>query len=186
MPTVADYLATQLKHAGVTIVYGLPGGENVEILDAIRRQNIEFMLVKNESSAIYMAGTHARLTGGIGVALTTLGPGATNAYVGLAHAYLDREPVLLITAQTDPHLIGTHTHQVLDLQACFAPVTRFTAELSSDNAASVCYNPVDHAPYTSASTIGSPYKTSHNHNQRLSRIKPHMTTSTTQSTSCAR
>lgn len=140
MPTVAEYLAQQLAQAGVTIVYGLPGGENVEVLDAIRKQGIEFILVKNESSACFMADVHARLTGTIGVALTTLGPGATNAYVGLAHAYLERSPILLITAQSDPYLIGTHTHQVIDLQACFQPITKFTADLTCENSVSTIHH----------------------------------------------
>jgi acetolactate synthase-1/2/3 large subunit len=118
----------------VDVVFGLPGGENVEVLDALRRQGVEFVLVRNESSAIFMADTHARLTGSVGVALTTLGPGAANAYAGMAHAYLDRSPVLLITAQTDPHVIGKHSHQVLDLQAVFRPVTKFTALLTPASA----------------------------------------------------
>jgi len=122
-------------------VFGLPGGENVDLLDAMRRRGIEFVLVRNESSAIFMADTHARLTGGIGVALTTLGPGAANAYAGIAHAWLDRSPVLLITAQTDPKLIGRHTHQVLDLQAVFRPVTKFTTSLAPETA----HATMDHA-----------------------------------------
>ena len=121
MTTVADYFAEQLIAAGVERVYGLPGGENVEILDAIRRRGIDFLLVKNESSACFMAATDARLSGTIGVALTTLGPGAANAYAGLAHAYLDRAPVLLITAANDPDVIGKHTHQVLDLRSLVSP-----------------------------------------------------------------
>ena len=135
MPTLAELLANKIVNAGVEVVFGLPGGENVEVLDALRRCGIQFILVRNESSAIFMADTHARLTGGIGVALTTLGPGATNAYAGMAHAYLDRSPVLLITAQTDPKLIGVHTHQVLDLQAIFRPVTKFTSQVTPESAA---------------------------------------------------
>ncbi len=129
MLTVAEVLADELVEAGVEVVFGLPGGENVVVLDAIRRRGIEFVLVKNESSACFMADVTARLTGHPGVALTTLGPGATNAYVGVAHAFLDRAPVLLVTAETEPHLVGTHTHQVLDLQACLRPVTKFSASL---------------------------------------------------------
>ncbi len=135
MVTVADYFARKLSAAGVNRVYGLPGGENVEILDAIRRQGIDFLLVKNESSACYMAATEARLSGKMGVALTTLGPGAANAYAGLAHAYLDRAAVLLITAVSDPADIGRHTHQVIDLRAVFEPICKYTAELSAENAA---------------------------------------------------
>ena len=130
MVTVAAYLAERLSAAGVTRVYGLPGGENVEILEALRRQGMDFLLVKNESSACFMAATDARLTGKIGVALTTLGPGAANAYAGLAHAYLDRASILLITAVSDPALVGRHTHQALDLSAVFQPICKFTAELS--------------------------------------------------------
>ena len=134
MPTVAEYLAEQLAKAGVNRVYGLPGGENVEVLDAMRRQGMDFLLVKNESSACYMAATEARLTGGIGVALTTLGPGAANAYAGLAHAHLDRAPILLITAASDPDSAGRHTHQVLDLHAAFEPICKYSVELSQENA----------------------------------------------------
>ncbi len=136
MKTVAEYFAEQLRAAGVEQVYGLPGGENVVMLEAIRQQGIDFLLVKNESSACFMAATEARLTGKIGVALTTLGPGAANAYAGLAHACLDRAPVLLITAATDPADIGRHTHQVLDLNAVFNPISKFSAELKPANAAS--------------------------------------------------
>ncbi len=134
MATVADYFAAELKAAGVERVYGLPGGENVEILEAIRLCGIDFVLVKNESSACFIAATEARLSGTIGVALTTLGPGASNAAAGLAHAHLDRAPVLLITASTDPELIGRHTHQVLDLSAIFQPMCKFSAQLSAQNA----------------------------------------------------
>jgi acetolactate synthase-1/2/3 large subunit len=134
MTTVAQLLAETLYDRGVRAVFGLPGGEVIEILDAVRKSGIEFVLVKNESTAVYMADVTARLTGTIGVALTTLGPGATNAYAGVAHACLDRAPVLIITAQTDPQLAGAHTHQVLDLQRCFRPVTKFTAVLEAEDA----------------------------------------------------
>ena len=136
MKSVAKFVAGQLRAAGVERVYGLPGGENVVLLEAIRQQNLEFLLVKNESSACFMAATEARLTGKIGAALTTLGPGAANAYAGLAHCYLDRAPVLLITAAADPADIGRHTHQVLDLHAVFQPISKFSAELTPGNVAS--------------------------------------------------
>ena len=134
MPTLVELLADKIAEAGVDVVFGLPGGENVDLLDSLRRCGIEFVLVRNESSAIFMADVHARITRGIGAALTTLGPGASNAYAGIAHAWLDRAPVLLLTAQTDPKLIGVHTHQVLDLESVFRPVTKFTARLSPDSA----------------------------------------------------
>jgi acetolactate synthase-1/2/3 large subunit len=134
MTTLAELLANKIAEAGVDVIFGLPGGENVEVLDALRRHGVEFVLVRNESSAIFMADVHARLTGSIGVALTTLGPGSANAYAGIAHASLDRSPVLLITAQTDPKLSDKHTHQVLDLQAVFRPVTKLTAQVNAQSA----------------------------------------------------
>src|SRR3990172_4866982 len=86
MPKLTELIAEKLSEARVDVVFGLPGGENVDVLDALRRRGIEFVLVRNESSAIFMADTHARLTEGTGVALTTLGPGAANAYERIAHA----------------------------------------------------------------------------------------------------
>lgn len=134
-PTVAETLVAVLKEAGTEIVFGLPGGENVDIMDALRQEGIRFVLVRNESSAVYMADVHARLTGKPGVCVTTLGPGATNAFVGMAHAHLDRAPVLLITAETNQSFLPDHTHQVLDLQRVFEPITKMTASLNPENVA---------------------------------------------------
>lgn len=133
MPTVAQTIAQTLSTSGITTVFGLPGGENSELMDALRGAGIRFVLVRNESSALFMADVQARLTGKPGVALTTLGPGAANAYAGIAHAWLDRSPVLVITAQTPRRLLDHHTHQVLDTQAIMRPVTKHTEELTTEN-----------------------------------------------------
>ena len=135
MVTVARYICDRLWAAGVRRIYGLPGGENVELLDAMRERGFGFVLAKNESSACFMAASEARLTGGIGVAMTTLGPGAANATAGLAHAWLDRAPILLITAAGDPSLRHRHTHQALNLQSLFAPISKLSAELSAGSTA---------------------------------------------------
>lgn len=132
MATVAEILAQTIRRAGVGTVFGLPGGENAEVLDAFRREGLAFVLVRSERSAVFMADAAARLTGRPGVALTTLGPGATNAYCGVAHAYLDRAPVLLVTAQSDGRQLDRYTHQVIDLQASFRPVTKMTRELTDE------------------------------------------------------
>lgn len=131
--TVAETIAATLHAADVRVVFGLPGGETIELLDALRRAGIEFVLVANESSAIFMADAHARMLGGVGVCLTTLGPGATNAVMGCAHAHLDRSPILLITAQKQDALLPDYTHQVLDLHALFRPITKATWQLRADN-----------------------------------------------------
>src|SRR5262245_28051718 len=137
MATVADSLAAGLGEAGVEIVYGLPEGENVEVVDALRRAGLRFVLVHHESSAVFMADATARLTGTPGVCLTTLGPGVANAVVGVAHAYLDRAPVLILTAQVPDHLRPQHTHQFIDLGALFAPITKGSLQATPGNAGSI-------------------------------------------------
>jgi acetolactate synthase I/II/III large subunit len=134
LATVADSLAAGLREAGVELVYGLPGGENVEVIDALRRVGIRFVLVHHEASAAFMADATARLTGTPGVCLTTLGPGAANAVVGVAHAYLDRAPVLILTAQVPEHLHAYHTHQLIDLPALVAPITKGSLQVRPENA----------------------------------------------------
>jgi acetolactate synthase-1/2/3 large subunit len=138
--TVAEIVAKSLHAAGVRYVFGLPGGETVEVLEALRLAGIEFVLVHNESSALFMADTYARITSTVGVCLTTLGPGATNATVGLAHTYLDRAPVILITAQKPDTLLPDYTHQVLDLQGVFRPITKATIKVGAHNVATALRN----------------------------------------------
>lgn len=137
MAIVAEILVDTLAVAGVDTVFGLPGGEVVEILDALRRRNLRFVFAHNESSAVFMADAMARMTGKPGVALTTLGPGATNAVVGVAHAYLDRSPVLVITAQKPDALLPDYTHQVLDLHALYRPITKGSFKLTAQNVQTV-------------------------------------------------
>lgn len=132
---VAQVIAQIIRENDIDTVYGLPGGENADLMEAIRLAGIDFILVRNESSAVYMADVYARLSGRPGVCLTTLGPGATNAYAGVAHAWLDRAPVLILTAQSIGRLLGRHTHQVLDLQAVFRPITKLSAQIEVGNVA---------------------------------------------------
>lgn len=133
MQTVAEALADELYNAGIRTIFGLPGGETVEVLDAARRRGIDFQLVHSESSALFMADAVSRVGRGPAAALTTLGPGATNALAGVAHAYLDRAPIVFITAQKPDDLLPDYTHQVLDLHALFAPITKATVALRPDN-----------------------------------------------------
>lgn len=134
LKTVAGVLARALQEAGVEIVFGLPGGENTELLDALRQQGIRFVLVANENSALFMADATARLTRKPGACLTTLGPGAANAVSGVGHAYLDRAPVLFMTAQKPDSLLPDYTHQVIDLHALFRPITKGSFKLTPHNA----------------------------------------------------
>lgn len=145
MNSVADMIAAGLRAAGIDRIFGLPGGENVELLDALRRAGLTFVVTHHEASAVFMADTWARLTGRPGACLTTLGPGATNAVAGVAHACLDRGPVLVLTAQLPAALRPHHTHQFVDLQALFAPITKASFEATTDNAADLVPLAVRHA-----------------------------------------
>ena len=132
MTTVAEVIVQSLVDHKITTVYGLPGGENVPIMAALKQAGIEFILVHNESTAVYMAAVDARLTGKIGVALTTLGPGALNAAAGLGHAHLDRSPILLITACVDDEVRPYHTHQILNQNDIFAPLCKASITLNKN------------------------------------------------------
>ena len=132
--SVADILTSALAEAGIGNVFGLPGGEAVNVLDSIRRSKIDFTLVHHESSAAFMASATARLTGRASACLATLGPGSTNIVTGVAHAYLDRAPVIVITAETPQQNLPSHTHQVLDLGKLFSPITKASFRLKPDGA----------------------------------------------------
>lgn len=135
MTTVADTIARSLYDAGVRTVFGMPGGEVVAVLEALRRLGIRFELMHHEESAVFAADAYARAMGTPGCALTTLGPGALNAVAGVGHAWLDRAPVVLITAQKPDGLLPDYTHQVVDLQAVFGPITKRACKVTAQNAA---------------------------------------------------
>jgi acetolactate synthase-1/2/3 large subunit len=127
LPTHADMIAESLAGHGVKFAFGLPGGEIATFMDACRRADIRVLLTGHESSAAWMAQVLGQITGTPGVCFATLGPGATNLVTGVANAYLDRAPLLAVTAQIPVALRETLTHQRLDLAALFAPVTKNTA-----------------------------------------------------------
>jgi acetolactate synthase-1/2/3 large subunit len=113
-----------LAARGVQYVFGLPGGEIVAFIDACRRAGMRFLLTGHEASAAWMAQVVGQITGVPGVCAATLGPGATNLVTGVANAWLDRAPMLAVTAQIPKASIGTLTHQRLPLNELFAPITK--------------------------------------------------------------
>jgi acetolactate synthase-1/2/3 large subunit len=123
-PSVADVIAGQLAAAGVRRLYGLPGGEMLDIMEACRRVDISFVLAHHESAAAFMAAAEGRYRRAPAACIATLGPGATNLVSGVAHAALDRSPVVVITADSSTTFHPDHTHQRLDLPALFAPITK--------------------------------------------------------------
>lgn len=142
MPAVAEVLINGLSGAGVDNIFGIPGGETVEMIDAVRRSEIDFTLVHRESSAAFMASATARLTGRPSACLTTLGPGATNVLTGVAHAHLDRTPVIAITAKTPERLLPGHTHQVLDLENLFSSITKGSFQVEAAGASEMIRNAI--------------------------------------------
>jgi acetolactate synthase-1/2/3 large subunit len=137
MTTVARAIGERLHAAGVRHVFGHPGGEVVDLIEGFREAGLEFVLAKQETDAAFMAEAMASSTGGLGVCLATLGPGATNLVTGVAHAYLDRAPLIALTGQLPVDRYGRVTHQRLDLRALFAPVTKWQSQVTAANAAAV-------------------------------------------------
>lgn len=120
-----DMLIRALQDEGVEYVFGYPGGAALHIYDAIfRQQKVEHVLVRHEQAATHMADGYARSTGKPGVVLVTSGPGATNAITGIATAYMDSVPMVVISAQVPQDLIGTDAFQETDMVGISRPVVK--------------------------------------------------------------
>src|ERR671924_1404025 len=135
MPTCAEVLATTLRDAGAARMFGLPGGEMLDFLEAARKAGIDFVLTRHEAVAALMADAAGQLTGRPGVCVSTLGPGAMNLTLGVANAFLDRSPLIAITASMSTAAAPYATHQQLDLNAVFRPFTKQTITLDGVNTA---------------------------------------------------
>jgi acetolactate synthase-1/2/3 large subunit len=122
---VAQLLVECLENEGVEYIFGMPGEENLHIMDALRGSSIRFILVRSEQGASFMADIYGRLTGKAGVCLATLGPGALNLMLGVADAQLDSSPLVAITAQAGLNRIFKESHQVIDLVSLFRPITKW-------------------------------------------------------------
>ena len=120
-----DMLIRALQDEGVEYIFGYPGGSALHIYDAIfRQQKIEHILVRHEQAATHMADGYARSTGDPGVVLVTSGPGATNAITGIATAYMDSIPMVVISGQVPSDLIGTDAFQETDMVGISRPVVK--------------------------------------------------------------
>ncbi len=129
MVTAADLLVECLDAEGIDYVFGIPGEELEDILFALRDSEIDFIPVRHEQGAAFMAGVHGRLTGEAGVCLSTLGPGATNLMTGVADAQLDKAPLVAITGQGGRERLHKESHQALNIVDMFAPVTKWNTQL---------------------------------------------------------
>jgi acetolactate synthase-1/2/3 large subunit len=125
----AELLVQCLENEGVEYIFGVPGEENLQVLQALKKSSIQFITTRHEQGAAFMADVYGRLTGKAGVCLSTLGPGATNLMTGVADAQLDRAPLVAITGQVGTDRMHIESHQYLDLVAMFAPVTKWNAQI---------------------------------------------------------
>jgi acetolactate synthase-1/2/3 large subunit len=121
----AEMVVRALRDEGVKYIYGYPGGALLHVYDAIFQQDeVEHILVRHEQAATHMADAYARATGKAGVALVTSGPGATNAVTGIATAYMDSIPMVVITGQVMSHLIGEDAFQETDMIGISRPIVK--------------------------------------------------------------
>ena len=134
---VSEVMVQYLKAAGVGLVFGYPGDPNVEFMEAARRAGMQFVLGRREGTAGLMAEACGFLTGRPGVCMSTLGPGSSNMVNAVANAWLDRVPMIAISGQIERKREQTFTHQVLDHNRIFSPVSKWATHVAPDTVGSV-------------------------------------------------
>lgn len=125
----SDFLVQCLEAEGVEYIFGIPGEENIDLMDSLTRSNIRFILTRHEQAAAFMADAYGRLTGRPGVCLATLGPGATNLITGVANAHLDRSPLLALTGQASRMRLHKESHQNVDTIKQFEGITKYNQQI---------------------------------------------------------
>jgi len=135
MPTKgSDLLVKALENEGVQRIFGLPGEENLAVVESLRKSRIELVLTRHEQAASFMAATQGRLTGAPGVCLSTLGPGALNFTTGAAYAYLGAMPMIMITGQKAIMSARQARFQLVDIVGAMRPITKMTRQIVSADA----------------------------------------------------
>src|SRR6201997_1404162 len=127
----SDLLVTALENEGVQRIFGLPGEENLAVVESLRKSRIELVLTRHEQAASFMAATQGRLTGAPGVCLSTLGPGALNFTTGAAYAYLGAMPMVMITGQKAIRSARQARFQLVDIVGAMRPLTKMTRQIVS-------------------------------------------------------
>ncbi len=125
----SELLVKCLENEGVKYIFGLPGEENIDIMDALLDSEIRFILTRHEQGAAFMADVYGRLSGKAGVCLSTLGPGATNLMTGVADANMDRAPAVAITGQASLDKMHKESHQYIDIVGIFHPITKWNTQI---------------------------------------------------------
>jgi acetolactate synthase-1/2/3 large subunit len=140
--TVVQVIAEGLRAAGTRFVFGLPGGEVVELMSAFREVEIPFLLTKHENTAAFAAGVTGEISGIAGVSIATIGPGAANMVTGVANAWMDRDPLIALTGQIASSRYNTATHQVMDSVALYRPITKWSACVHPGSAAETLHKAI--------------------------------------------
>lgn len=127
----SDLFIKALEAEGVEYIFGIPGEENLDMLDSLKNSKIKLILTRHEQAAGFMAATYGRLTGKAGVCLSTLGPGATNFVTAAAYAQLGGMPMLMITGQKPIKSSKQGQFQIVDIVGMMQPITKYTCQISS-------------------------------------------------------
>src|SRR6201996_8749538 len=127
----AELMVSALENEGVQRIFGVPGEENLDVVEALRRSTIELVLTRHEQAAAFMAATHGRLTGRPGVCITTLGPGALNLTTGAAYALLGAMPMVMITGQKGVLSRKQASFQIVDIVSAMTPLTKMADQIVS-------------------------------------------------------
>src|SRR5215467_6187664 len=120
----SDLLVAALEHEGVDRIFGVPGEENLDVVESLRKSSIELVLTRHEQAAAFMAATYGRLTGKPGVCISTLGPGALNLSTGAAYALLGAMPMIMITGQKGVLSARQARFQMVDMVSTMTPLTK--------------------------------------------------------------
>lgn len=126
----SDLFVKCLEAEGVEYVFGIPGEENVDLVDSLSRSSIKFIVTRHEQGAAFMADVYGRITGKPGVCISTLGPGATNLLTGVANAHLDKVPLIAITAQAQTTRLHKESHQNVDTLKLFSGITKYNQSIT--------------------------------------------------------
>src|SRR5262244_4333380 len=131
MPKGSDLLVAALENEGVDRIFGIPGEENLDVVESLRNSKIQLVITRHEQAAAFMAATHGRLTGRPGICLSTLGPGALNLTTGAAYALLGAMPMIMITGQKGVLSRKQARFQVVDVVSTMAPLTKMAHQIVS-------------------------------------------------------
>jgi len=131
----ADLIVATLKAAGISRGFGVPSGNVLPLMEAMRKGGVDFVLTAHEGSAGFAADVTGRMTGKPGLCIATLGPGATNLTTGVGNAWLDRSPLIAITCNLNTDQLGRRIQMWIDHHALFAPITKASFRLEKDKIA---------------------------------------------------